>query len=180
MAAPNPKEPAAETSPSEWKYLNEGGANVVYAFGDPLHPRYGQMVLRVPKAADKPDSVFECEGEQQRKAQQAFEKVILPALVDEEFLVERRKVTLPSAWLRELEDLTEESRPSHRRHAQRSSTTAEPVDAPGTTAELLANMISGQAVLAVEIKVCVLAGWPLSSSVLPTDSDHPAQVGLLA
>jgi hypothetical protein len=76
------------SSPAEWKYLNEGGANTVYGYRNRSDPIYGDKVLRIPKVTP-----LETNVEQDRSdARDTFETLLLPALLDRRFLPERQRV----------------------------------------------------------------------------------------
>jgi hypothetical protein len=132
------------TSPAEWKYLNEGGANTVYGYRNPSDPIYGDKVLRIPKVIPLETNVEHDRSD----ARDTFETLLLPALVDRRFLAERQRVIVSSEWLAGLEQQEAGARPTHRTSSQPSSRNHAEVE--GT---LMKNLIGGDGVIAVEIKV---------------------------
>jgi hypothetical protein len=136
-----------ETSPEDWRYLNEGGANTVYAFRDASHPVLGDKVLRIPKTVRDDDALDDSKKER-RSAQLAFEGAVLPALISSQYLAGKQAVILPTEWLNRLEQQENDARPDHRTVHAQSMRTSEPVEAM-----LTKNLVGGKDIIAIEIKV---------------------------
>jgi inositol-pentakisphosphate 2-kinase len=50
-----PNDPdAATTSPSDWKYVSEGGATIVFSYVGPPRPEFRRTVLRLRKSVTQP------------------------------------------------------------------------------------------------------------------------------
>lgn len=45
---------ATTTSPSDWKYVSEGGATIVFSYAGPTHPDFTRSVLRLRKSVTHP------------------------------------------------------------------------------------------------------------------------------
>src|SRR5258708_6482561 len=45
---------ATKTSPSDWKYVSEGGATIVFSYAGPPHPDFAHTVLRLRKSGTHP------------------------------------------------------------------------------------------------------------------------------
>ena len=99
----------SSTSPTHWSYIAEGGATIVFAYKGPPNDTFSNTVLRCRKAtADEEDA------EQDDKSV-AFQTHVIEAVVSRQLLPHLRNINVDSAWMQELEHLTDLQRPQHRR-----------------------------------------------------------------
>lgn len=132
-----------QTNTADWKYVNEGGATIVFRYAGPTHPVFSGKVLRLRKVnvgqqgqdssndAVDPSVLF-----QREIISQLFIPDCLPSL--ESACVER-------AWLESLIRVAEDARPLSRRIKDQLDTTR-------TRGVLATNLIETSG-LSIEIKV---------------------------
>jgi hypothetical protein len=154
------------TSPSDWKFAAEGGANIVFKYHGSNSVYYGR-VLRVPKfqlaSLVKPDNGshhFTSSPLRAAKAdlQTVWREEILPRLVPPELLLDVHEQVLDAQWADEVLRLSESLRPETRKDVAVLDVSKE---TNGTVKGILMEDMAGQGmegetVLSVEIKVC----WP--------------------
>ena len=137
------------TSPTDWKYISEGGSTIVFSYIGPPNPDFDETALRLRKVdhdasltdtpsfeevePDDPSIIF-----QHRIIERIFPRHHLP-------LLDAVKVDRP--WLEQLARLTEEHRPSERRKRDK-------IDTHKHKAVLATDLVGGLG-WAVEIKVCL-------------------------
>ncbi|WVN90605.1 uncharacterized protein L203_105846 [Cryptococcus depauperatus CBS 7841] len=97
-------DPATETVSSDWLYIAEGGAHIVFSYRG-NNPNYVNKALRVRKPTADNYSL-----DLQRKWRD-----ILPTLLPAELLVSCEEVTLDQLWLKDLLEKAEEKRPAKRK-----------------------------------------------------------------
>lgn len=164
---------ATSTKPSDWSYVSEGGATIVFSYVGPQHPIFSRTVLRLrktiiippPRPIFKPLDVAE---EWERKLEDEREEALgIPSDDDDEepddptieFQDRVTSLLIPSnhlprlepahvdqTWLQQLSDLTNEQRPKQRR-------AKDAIDVSKTKAVLATDLVGGKG-WAVEIKVC--------------------------
>ncbi|KAG9021105.1 Inositol-pentakisphosphate 2-kinase [Tulasnella sp. JGI-2019a] len=135
------------TSPTDWTYVSEGGANIVLAYKGASDDNFSGSVLRLRAMhIDADSSTKSNEPEQQADDPSiAFQKHIISKLISPAFLPRLEAVDLDEPWLRELAIKTEPSRPLSRR-------TVQIIDAKQARGVLASDLI-GSTGWAVEIKV---------------------------
>lgn len=152
-----PSPPLSSTSPRDWRYTAEGGANLVLSFVGPLSSPFTGHILRLRKrkigaAPRGVDEVVPSEVEVD-----FGERVVAP-LLGRNSVVDMHKVELERPWL---EGLVRRLRDDGSRPAGREAEDEVDLDAPvGVLAE---DLIAGEGVASVEIKVrrfpCRLPFW---------------------
>jgi len=139
--------PLSSTSPLDWRYTAEGGANLVLSFAGPSTSPFAHHVLRLRKRKL---------GATRRGADEAvpsevevdFGARVVAPLLGRDSVVDMRKVKLERPWLDELVRTMRETgcRPSEREDEDEVD-----LDAPvGVLAE---DLVAGHGVVAIEIKV---------------------------
>jgi inositol-pentakisphosphate 2-kinase len=154
----------SQTSPSEWKYISEGAATVVFSYNGPHHPILSGRVLRLRKAPR--------EGHDPRHSASddnlvAFQQCVVSRLLDPSYLPDLQTIPLQADWVEALSIHHESFRPQERR-----STSV--IDCSRQTGVLAPDLISGLS-CAVEVKViitilpkCRLTISPKAKMGLPT------------
>jgi hypothetical protein len=145
---------ACGTSPHDWRYVSEGGANIVLAYRGPPHPTFSQHLLRLVKSSIR--STPHC--------QVAFQTRVVIQVLPPEFLLPFRVVKVSREWLREINQQLAESRVRPRDREEKGG-----IDEGLTEALLVRDMVSGEGVFTVEIKVSRLSSFVAS----PTDDCAP-------
>lgn len=132
----------SQTSPSEWKYISEGAATVVFSYNGPHHPILTGRVLRLRKAPR--------EGHGPRHSVSddnpvAFQQSVVSRLLDPSYLPDLQTIPLQADWVEALSINHESFRPQERR-----STSV--IDCSRQTGVLAPDLIGGLS-CAVEVKV---------------------------
>jgi inositol-pentakisphosphate 2-kinase len=130
----------SHTSPSQWRYISEGGATIVFSYIGPHHPTFTGKVLRLRKAPregrtsdDNPDLTV------------AFQQNVISRLLDPSYLPDLQIVPLQADWVEALSIHHESFRPQ-----ERTSTSV--IDCSRRTGVLAPDLIGGLS-CAVEVKV---------------------------
>jgi inositol-pentakisphosphate 2-kinase len=138
----------SQSSPTQWKYISEGGASIVFSYTGPHHPVLTGKVLRLRKAPREghrpPHSISE-------DLTVAFQQNVISRLLDPSYLPDLQIIPLQADWVEALSIHHESFRPQERRN---TST----IDCSKHTGVLAPDLISGLS-CAVEVKV----NNPLSS-----------------
>lgn len=144
---------------SEWSYLAEGGAHLVFAYRGPSSSLHNK-VLRIRKeyiasSSSKPsesDEAFET-------ARRYFASSVTPALVPANLLPSECRLTVDAKWVQQLEQESLDFRPETRLSMRRSSVIGGNVDLGRDRVlevSLVENLLGGEGDLAIEIKVCCM------------------------
>ncbi|OBZ65669.1 Inositol-pentakisphosphate 2-kinase [Grifola frondosa] len=137
----------AGTSPTDWKYISEGGSTIVFSYTGPPHPQFDGTALRLRKNV-LASELEPMEDEENEKEQDdptiVFQRAVIERLVPKEYLPRLEAVRVQSAWLAELAAICEERRPIERRGKDR-------IDVHKRKAVLAADLVGGKG-WAVEIK----------------------------
>ncbi|GAA6063931.1 hypothetical protein JCM10212_004790 [Sporobolomyces blumeae] len=130
------------TSPSDWIYTAEGGANLVVSYGGPPGP-FSHRVLRLRKTQHDGSRSTDEAGE----ADLDFSNRIVARLLARDNVVDMTTVDLDEAWLTRLARAVDESgrRPIERKSADR-------IDVGAKRAIVAEDLIRGRDVLSFEIK----------------------------
>jgi inositol-pentakisphosphate 2-kinase len=152
----------SQTSPSEWKYISEGAATVVFSYNGPHHPILSGRVLRLRKAPR--------EGHGPRHSVPddnpvAFQQNVISRLLDSSYLPDLQTVPLQADWVEALSIHHESFRPQERR-----STSV--IESSRRTGVLAPDLIGGLS-CAVEVKVNI--HYPPE---VPIDKFFKAKMGL--
>ena len=131
---------AADTQPSHWKYVSEGGATIVFSYTGPANPQFDGTVLRLRKASrttgladDAVDPIVE------------FQKRCTSRLISPIHLPRLQSASLEKDWMQRMIALHDDLRPAERR-------TKDYID-PARSKGVLATDLVGGNWVAVEIKV---------------------------
>lgn len=128
----------SHTSPTDWKYISEGGATVVFSYRGPSHPILTGNVLRLRKASRQV-------GGTPIDNDVPFQQKIISRLVDSIYLVHLQTVPLEAHWVEAFSRHHESSRPLERRGTGM-------IDTSRCTAVLASDLVGGIP-CAVEVKV---------------------------
>lgn len=133
----------ARTAPSDWVYLGEGGAHVVFRYRG-SEPSLQGRAMRLVKATDS--------GTPGVALRHTWADELLPQVVPERLLAQPKSTTVDETWTRAVVTPTELMRPAERR--ANSKPLAEIVDytRPAQLMDDLTCGVEGEKVLAVEIK----------------------------
>jgi inositol-pentakisphosphate 2-kinase len=143
------------TKVSDWKYVSEGGATMVFSYDTEKtptsNPSFKRTVLRLRKAPLSPNN-----GSTTRQADEVqedlddpsveFQHRITSELVPPQHLPQLKSVPVNRAWLTELATYAARRRPETRR-------LKDDIDLNRTKAVLATDLVGGKG-WAVEIKVC--------------------------
>ncbi len=133
----------SQTSPTDWKYVSEGGATAVFSYRGLPHPILTGKVLRLRKASSQARGT-PIDSDIPEPAV-TFQQKIISRLVDPTYLVDLQIVPLEVHWVETFSLHHESSRPPERR----STST---IDISRRTAVLASDLVGGIP-CAVEVKV---------------------------
>ncbi|KAA1469367.1 hypothetical protein DENSPDRAFT_857844 [Dentipellis sp. KUC8613] len=109
----------SNTTPSDWKYVSEGGASAVFSYQGPLNPAFDGTALRLRKTSNqrtKNDIRTDVPEENEPDDPMIqFQRDVIARLIPPQFLVELRVADLERPWLEAFAAYHEPSRPSARR-----------------------------------------------------------------
>jgi inositol-pentakisphosphate 2-kinase len=135
----------SETSPTEWKYISEGGATIVFSYQGPSHPILTGKVLRLSKAPHGGNrSSLGVSYENSQLVVERQQKVI-SRLLNPSYLVDLQVVPLEAQWIETFAIYHESSRPQERKSISI-------INCASRTGVLAPDLIGGLS-CAVEIKV---------------------------
>jgi hypothetical protein len=132
----------SHTSPSEWKYISEGIATVVFSYNGPHHLIFTGRVLRlrkVPREGHGPPHFVSDDNPV------AFQQTVVSRLLDPSYLPDLQTIPLQSDWVEALSIHHDSFRPQERRSAS-------VIDCTRQTGVLASDLIGGLS-CAVEVKV---------------------------
>jgi inositol-pentakisphosphate 2-kinase len=143
--------PALEsTTPRDWSYTAEGGANLVLSFVGARGLFTGKLLrLRKKKLAHATGSIPD-------EVDVEFGRRIVTPLLGQEQVVEMERIAVSKQWLVDLKRALDssEARPAHR-------AAEDEVDEDAGVVVLAEDLVHGEGVLAIEIKVrsshCILS-----------------------
>lgn len=141
--------PSADTQPSDWAYIAEGGAHIVFSYQG-QSKTYATRALRVRKPSATTESLAQAE---ENDVSGQWRRNILPKLVPRQLLTTSREVTLEVGWYKELLAMVDVVRPAQRKSA---IDLAAKGDRRGVLLEDLTFNVDddGAITVAIEIKVC--------------------------
>lgn len=143
------------SSTTEWTYLAEGGAHLVFAYRGTA-PSLCNKVLRVRKDHVQPSvhAISEKKATSYERARLHFANSVTPALVPPELSPTECRVTVAADWIRQLEQDSLRVRPEGRISVSARPSKNQPLPS-GTLLEvsLVENLLGGLGDVAVEIKV---------------------------
>ena len=136
------------TQPSDWSYIAEGGASIVFAYRGRSHPTFSNTVLRLRKAPLNDPHLHTAEELEAEPddVSIAFQEHVISRLVPKEYLPSLVVVRVEKEWLEALAELVKDVRPKSRQEVDE-------IDVHHFKA-VLSNDLVGHDGLAVEIKVC--------------------------
>lgn len=109
---------ASITSPSNWRYVSEGGATIVFSYRGPENPHFSDTVLRLRKIAighsGSQDGGDHTEVDEVDPSV-AFQERVISRLLDPKFLPRLQTVLVEPTWLEALRTASEHFRPSERK-----------------------------------------------------------------
>jgi len=132
----------SQTSPSEWKYISEGAATVVFSYNGPHHPILSGRVLRLRKAPRDGHGPPRHSVPDDNPV--AFQQSVISRLLDLSCFPDLQTVSLQADWVEALSIHHESFRPQER------STSV--IDCSRQTGVLAPDLIGGLS-CAVEVKV---------------------------
>jgi len=137
------------TRPTDWHYVSEGGATIVFSYKGPSHPDFDGTVLRLRKApvseVNPDDSTAFTEEEEPDDPTIVFQTKCMQRLIPPEHLPRLESIWLNRSWLEELVRLHDGIRPETRRRRDQ-------VDITRKKGVLATDLVGGNW-LAIEIKV---------------------------
>ncbi|KAJ7074053.1 inositol-pentakisphosphate 2-kinase [Mycena amicta] len=138
-----------DTSPSDWAYLSEGGATIVFSYHGPASEVFDGTVLRLRKCAVAAKESDSNELTTIDDLSVVFHKCCIERLIPREHLVRLQQLSLsPSSqvveWLETLAAQAEDSRPAERRKK-------DGIDVRRPRAVLATDLVGGDGI-AVDIK----------------------------
>ncbi|BGP30302.1 hypothetical protein JCM10296v2_002056 [Rhodotorula toruloides] len=135
------------TSPTDWQYAAEGGANLVVSFAGPADSPFSGYALRLRKRKKRAAGGKGGEDVVPSEVDVDFGAKVIAPLLGEENVVEMEKVPLSRDWL---EELVEDMRAKAVRPAEREA--EDEVDLDAAEGVVVADLVAGKSVLAVEVK----------------------------
>ena len=140
----------SQTDPSDWKYVSEGGATIVFSYVGPVHPVFTGTVLRirkVPIQAEGESVIPDAESNEEEPDDPsiAFQNRVTSLVVPSIHLPVMESVRVERGWLAKLSSIVEQKRPEARR-------LKDTIDLGRKKAVIATDLVGGKG-LAVEIKV---------------------------
>jgi inositol-pentakisphosphate 2-kinase len=144
---PSPSAPVLSdvdtTTPTDWRYINEGGATIVFAYAGPPHPTLTGKVLRLRKTSSRQPGAPSPDEPDDPSI--AFQYNVTSRLIPSANLPALDPVHVQSSWLESLAHAADTLRPASRRDKDQ-------LDTSRSKGVLATDLIGGPG-LAVEIKV---------------------------
>lgn len=135
---------ASTTSPSDWRYVSEGGSTIVFSYRGPEHQNFSGTVLRLRKTLIEDRSLIVDDSEADDPSI-IFQNKFASQLIAASFLPRLESVHVEMQWLEALQLASMNVRPSQRNLKDK-------IDVCRRSAVLATDLVGG-ASLAVEIKV---------------------------
>ncbi|KAH9998177.1 inositol-pentakisphosphate 2-kinase [Russula compacta] len=132
----------SQTSPSQWKYISEGGTTIVFSYHAQAHPILTGKVLRLRKTS--PEGQGAPRPVSDDKLIVAFQQQVISRLLDPSYLADLQIVLLEADWVEAFSMHHESFRPQERRRTSM-------IDCSRCTAVLAPDLIGGLS-CAVEVK----------------------------
>jgi inositol-pentakisphosphate 2-kinase len=153
----------SQTSPSDWKYISEGAATVVFSYNGSHHPILTGRVLRLRKTPR------EGHGPPRHPVSDdnpvAFQQCVVSRLLDPSYLPDLQTIPLQADWVEALSIHHESFRPQERRNTS-------VIDCSRQTGVLAPDLIGG---LSCAVEVKVNNHYPPE---VPIDNSPKAKMGL--
>lgn len=152
-----------DTSPSDWRYVSEGGATIVFSYNGPPNPNFNGTVLRLRKALVPALRTVTREGTVQTGATNEepddptieYQTKCMSRLIPPEHLPRLETVHLDEPWLERLAAQQNLRRPETRRET-------DGIDLDRQKGVLATDLVGGDW-LAVEIKVRWLCAFTMTA-----------------
>lgn len=110
---------ATQTDPSDWTYISEGGATIVFSYSGPSRPLFECTVLRLRKikksAAATGSSAAEVLSTGPDDPSVEFQARVTSKLIPSEYLPRLENAYVHEPWLTKLAELQDSKRPEARR-----------------------------------------------------------------
>ena len=91
------------TQPSNWKYVSEGGATIVFSYAGPPHPKFDGTVLRLRKVPATVSSPKKSDTESERDDPTIeYQSKCIERLIPPQYLPRLETVALDRSWLEAL------------------------------------------------------------------------------
>ncbi|KAI0032832.1 inositol-pentakisphosphate 2-kinase [Vararia minispora EC-137] len=132
------------TEPSDWAYVNEGRAAIVFSYHGPSDPLFNRKVLRFRKSTSSHPSTIEPDADQPDDPIISFQQVVLARLIDSQYLINLDVVALDPGWLSAFAAHHDSLRPREHRAVSRIDLTYRKA--------VLADDLVGPFACAIEIK----------------------------
>lgn len=137
-----------QTLPSDWKYVSEGGATIVFSYVGPPNPTYDGMVLRLRKAVNEGASTGDAAvGDEPDDPIIEYQTRCMERLFPRENLPRLGSVRLERKWLEQLAAKHDAKRPEARMGKDH-------IDFSRRKGVLATDLVGGNWI-AVEVKVCL-------------------------
>ena len=134
------------TAPSDWFYVSEGGATIVFRYCGPINQTFDAQVIRLKKRSRRGDAEIDNVSNAEIQARGVtFQDRIISAFIPEKHLPRLLVVKVSKRWLEALRDVGENYRPQPRRQA-------DGIDLSSTAAIVAPDLIGTQG-WSIEIKV---------------------------
>ena len=107
------------TNPSNWKYVSEGGATIVFSYNGPPHPKFDGTILRlrkIPATVSKPKKDTQSDSESEGDDPTIeYQSKCIARLIPPQYLPRLESVVVDRSWLEALVALQDSARPEERR-----------------------------------------------------------------
>ena len=139
------------TNPSNWKYVSEGGATIVFSYAGPPHPKFDGTILRlrkiIPATVSRPKKYAQSDSSESEGDDPTIEyqSKCIERLIPPQYRPRLETIVLDRSWLEALVALHDSARPEERR--KKSG-----IDLERKKGVLATDLVGGNW-LAVEIKV---------------------------
>ncbi|GAA5862881.1 hypothetical protein JCM3774_006673 [Rhodotorula dairenensis] len=133
----------SETSPLEWRYTAEGGANLVLSYAGHAEPALVGQALRLRKRKRRPDAAQPIPD----RVEARFGESVVHPLLGQDLCLHARIAHLTTKWLESV------ARMLHQQGARPAERELEDeIDPTAQSGVLVEDLIAGQGVLSIEIK----------------------------